>query len=599
MFSPAAASFTLLDLKQSNPASNNWFADRSPNALAGRCLLDAMEYLRTIPTFPGRFTQLTNAHTIRLLCCCLSDKDLNQRRTLKKMKPRIENTLRKLRAARNESAPHYGDDFWDWAAILEAFPEAQTLCSKKCIDDVTLNAEFDAFYDSVKSKLPEGLTMDNAGEWYGPATATIAHRVLRKFRKRFKRGDTKMLRLLREQALLPVKDDKYRGHPIEHHHLLWHYGQVVAEFPHQDTRKQAKTINDLSQIKKWSENAERVYALARVLQGAHNIGEDTTIEEAMRQLYACETTSRPFGSGLMADNIKGSLNVLDALWPTLSAGEKARIGSMIDTLQQLHIKANTVGIVVAGDREVEAAKKAFKRAGASIEESTSETTIVTDFNYRVVICQGKAVVGVTDATRTLIDEHKAKWLIMLGIAGSLGTLVRGKKGKKSVFRGADKGHVVVATSIAPFRIRDKVRKHIENAKVPLRGGSWMIIPSDPMLFGLAHQAADELYKKDSRRFHEGLIVTGTGIKDALKAKRDILKEFPGGIAVEEEGYVVGLLCLVSEMPYLIVRGISDLAQGDKEEQRGNPRDERADQSEASFAAARVAVRVVKLLSGRW
>jgi nucleoside phosphorylase len=596
MFSRTPASFTLSDLQRCNPANNNWFAEDSPAALAGRCLLDAMEYLRTISSLPGRFVQLTNAHTIRLVCRCLSDKDLNRLHALENTTLQIEDTCRHLRAARNERAPHYGDDFWDWAAILEAFGEVQGLCLKKTIDDVALNTEFDAFYDSVKTKIPNGLTMGNAGEWYGPATATIAHRVLRRFRKRFKRDAGKMLTLLREQALQPVEDNKYRGHTVEHHHLLWHYGQVVAEFPRQDTLKQAKTIDDLSQINQWSEKSERVYALARVLQGAHHVGQKTTIDEAMRQLYECETTGRPFGTGLMADNVKGSLNVLDALWPMLGAGEKARIGSMIDTLQQLHIEANTVGIVVAVDREVEAAKKAFKEAGASIETRSSETTIVTGTTYRVVICKGKAVVGVTDATRTLIDEHKAKWLIIVGIAGSLGTLVRGKK---SIFRGADKGHVVIAASIAPFRIRDKVREHIENAKVPLRGKSWMIIPTDPMLFGLAHEAGDELYGEDSGRFHEGLIVTGTGIKDALKAKKDILKDFPGGIAVEEEGYVVGLLCLVSEMPYLIVRGISDRAQGDKKKQGRKPKIEKAEQFKASLAAARVAVRVVKLLSRRW
>src|SRR5438876_881352 len=70
-------------------------------------------------------------------------------------------------------------------------------------------------------------------------------------------------------------------------------------------------------------------------------------------------------------------------------------------------------------------------------------------------------------------------------------------------------------------------------------------------------------------FYEGLIVTGTGIKDAIDAKREILKEFPGGLAVEEEGYVVGLMSLVNRTPCLILRGISDRAQGDKQRQGRN------------------------------
>jgi nucleoside phosphorylase len=157
---------------------------------------------------------------------------------------------------------------------------------------------------------------------------------------------------------------------------------------------------------------------------------------------------------------------------------------------------------------------------------------------------------------------------------------------------------VVAASLAPFRIRDKVRKEIENAGVPLQGHTWTLIPTDPVLFRFAHEAGAHVFHEEGQ-FHEGLIVTGTGIKDAPPVKTQILTEFPGGLAIEEEGYVVGLLCMSVGTPYLIVRGISDRAEGDKKQQRSDPKIEKHEQETAARAAAQVVAQVVELLSQRW
>jgi nucleoside phosphorylase len=94
------------------------------------------------------------------------------------------------------------------------------------------------------------------------------------------------------------------------------------------------------------------------------------------------------------------------------------------------------------------------------------------------------------------------------------------------------------------------------------------------------------------------IVTGTGVKDALTVKDEILREFPSGLAVETESYVVGLISLNAEVPYLIIRGISDRAGGDKAKEKDTPA-ETEKQSRAANSAARLAVKVVELLSQRW
>jgi len=139
-----------------------------------------------------------------------------------------------------------------------------------------------------------------------------------------------------------------------------------------------------------------------VLQGALKLSDKATINAALEKLYELEAFDRPLGQGVVGETVKGSLNVLEALWPKVQAGQKLRIRAMMDALLQAHVRANTVGIIVAIDHEADAAKKAFSDVGASITTSGDTTMVVEHANYRAVVCQGKALVGVGDVTRTLL-----------------------------------------------------------------------------------------------------------------------------------------------------------------------------------------------------
>jgi nucleoside phosphorylase len=592
MLSQNSESLLLSDLQNVAPEDNKWFDEQSPIAMAGRCLLDVLEYVRANPNVPGRFDQVTKAHAIRLTCRCLSE--LEQPQMLQRLKPRILEMARQLRASRQNKVPYYGDDFWDWAVVLSAFGDVQAQFPNLVIDETKLMQELKSFYSNVTARLGKGLTIPaNRGEWYGPATAVLAYRIIERFRDRFGADVDKVLGTLRAHALELIENGKYRGEDVERWHVIWHYGQVVAQFSLKQDSEQARQIANLSGIEKL-ERAEQVYALARALQGARETADLETFNNAIEKLYDCQNTSRPLGQGLLGDTVKGSLNVLEALWPVLDAGDKTQIVAMIDALRQLYAAANTVGVVVAIPREAEAIEKAFRQAEANVKV-TGKHTIIEHAAYRVVVGQGKSLISVFEATRKLVDEHKVKWVIMSGIAGSLGTSVPAKA-KGVQFIGPDLGDVVVAAALAPFRIRDKFRQTIQNAKVPFEGSAWMMIPTDTGLFALAHKAGDELYG-DSARFYEGLIVSGTGIKDSRKAKAEMLAQFPGGLAVEEEGYAMGILCMARGVPYLNIRGISDRAEGDKKKQ--NKKVERDKQVAAASAAARLTVRIVELMSQQW
>jgi len=103
----------LSTLKDINPAKYSWFTEKTSAALAGRCLLDVLEYLRADPKLPGRFRHVTNAHAIRLACRYLVDEHLDCKSILNRIRGHIEDVTRRLREDRNNAPPFYGDDFWD------------------------------------------------------------------------------------------------------------------------------------------------------------------------------------------------------------------------------------------------------------------------------------------------------------------------------------------------------------------------------------------------------------------------------------------------------------------------------------------------------
>lgn len=581
------------DLRKSGTGNSNWFNENSPRGVAGRCLLDAIEYLHTAPKYPARYWHVVNAHAIRLVHRCLVDPALNRGDVLNRMTPHIEETCQQFLNSRQSDIPYFGDDYWDWASVVNAIVEVRNV-SRSAAE--VASDELALFSQAVQDRMPGNLSVNDPDrEWYGPAMASLAHRVLSKQSENPSSSLRQTLKDLKSQALEKIEDGKYRGRKVSIGHMLWHYGQVVALF-NEEATDQARQLADFSWLDEPKEKAERVFVLARVLQGAYAVEDKPTVTRALDQLYKCENKARPLGQGLMGDTVKGSLNVLDALWPSLADKDKTSIGAMLDALLFEYAKANTIGFIVAIPHEMDNIIDALGNR-VKVEARTKTTVVVRHPKFRAVICQGKSPGEVVTATTTAIKDYGAKCVIMAGIAGSLGKSVE-HAGTGVQFIGPKKGDVIVATSMAPFRIRDKVREHIVNASVPYNGDTWMIIPTDPQLFALAHAAAQSM-SVDLRTFFEGMIVTGRGIMDSKPGKAEIHEEFPGGLAVEEEGYMMGLVCLGHGVPYLNIRAISDLAEGDKARQNDDANVADYEQRIAARSASMLAVKVAELLSEQW
>jgi nucleoside phosphorylase len=607
--------FTVKDLQPTSGA-HGWFSDNSPLALAGRCLLDALEYLRDLKS-PGPFASVAMAHTVRLLSLYLPK--IRPERSAR-IQEQLDEALRGILRSRNRAVPFYGEDYWDWAAILECFLTVhQNDPGSKIITAELVKDEMTSFREAVKNNLKSGLYTGAEGEWYGPAMAVIAHRVLQKWAVISSHGAGNTLEKLKSLALEKIsKAGKYHGQKVKSDLRLWHYGQVVSEFS-SDSKEQRNEIKRVKEIRGIVDPAVRVYNLARIIQGATEAKDNKTKDAAIKLLYEDQDINIRFGQGLVGYRVKGSLNALEAIWPVLQEQEKARLGTMIDALDEAHSKANMVGVLVAIESEFIAAKQAFLDDGAKIEDEDKTKFVMHNSGYRAIVRLGKSNVATSDTTHKLINEDKAQWLLMVGIAGSLGESNKKNQNSQSSRQaespdlGPDLGGVVLATSLAPYKIRDKVRaiekcpepthsgvqEESKNAPVPFRSVEWTVIPTHPGLFANALKAARELFPRGGKvTVHEGIIVTGTGIMDAPLGKAELLKVLPGGLAVEEEGYVFALLCLNEGRPYMVIRGISDLAGGDKKK-TGVDDNEEARKKTAAENAAKVAVATIRKLSSQW
>jgi nucleoside phosphorylase len=565
------------------------FSDRTPAYFAGRCLLDALQFLRNDPKWPARSGHLVNAHAIRLCWGCLNDLGGGR---AKRIQSSVKETYEALRVGRNTEIPSYGDDFWDWAYILEAMVSvADTLKDARRKKD--LAADINEFYGRVKENLDGGLTLNKSGEreWFGPAIPTAAYRLLKRAHEYIedKSRFEACLSELKRKALTPIHNGTYLGRSVRPEYHQWHLGQVVAEF-REEADLQRKALSNIKDIDGLNEIRDQAYALARVVQGALAVGDRHNSDPALKKLYECENLSRPLGSGIVGDHPKASLNALEAIWQSLKPADFKKIREMVDVLIAAHKRTNRIGILVALPWERDACVKQFTNDGA---EQTKNRPIVElrHKDYEVVIVTGKATIAAAVVTGNLIKDLLVTRVLMVGIAGSLGQT--DDQGKVS----PDKGDVVIATSTASFELRLTVRETAIPMPVPYGNSTWQILPTDVTLFAHAHDASSNIKRKFT--VHEGLIVTVNGVKDQLKEKDRILKEYPGGLAIAEEGFPAALESLDRGVPYLEIRGISDLAQGDKGRQQKVRGQEKREQTLAATNAAKIALALTKSLSKSW
>jgi adenosylhomocysteine nucleosidase len=147
---------------------------------------------------------------------------------------------------------------------------------------------------------------------------------------------------------------------------------------------------------------------------------------------------------------------------------------------------------------------------------------------------GKVEAGIT--TEHLISEFQADIIINSGSAGGIG-------------QGLHVGDVVVSSETAYHDVDATAFDYVYGQ-----------LPGQPARFPASNKLADELVKAGQQTgltVYKGLIVSGDQFVASQTAIEQILRQFPDALSSEMEGAAVGQVANDHQVPYVVVRAMSD------------------------------------------
>jgi adenosylhomocysteine nucleosidase len=200
-----------------------------------------------------------------------------------------------------------------------------------------------------------------------------------------------------------------------------------------------------------------------------------------------------------------------------------------------------IGIIGAMDEEIEL----FQQGMTSVEETHKAGIIFYSGGFQgkeVVLCKsGVGKVNASVCTQILVDHFRVKQIIFTGVAGALNPIL-------------DIGDIVVSTDCLHHDM-DVTPLGFKKGEIPFSKKSIFI--ADEKLRDLAVLASKEVV--------EGKAITGRILSgDQFIADRAIVKSLHQelqGDCTEMEGAAVAQVCDMNDVPFVIVRSMSDKADG--------------------------------------
>ena len=159
----------------------------------------------------------------------------------------------------------------------------------------------------------------------------------------------------------------------------------------------------------------------------------------------------------------------------------------------------------------------------------------------VLIQSGIGKVNATIATTLLIERLGVTHVINTGSAGGIGTYLA-------------VGDLVVSTQLA-YHDADARAFDYAYGQVP---GMPLYYPADNLLQAKVKQAAESL----SWSTQAGEVLSGDSFISSQERRQAIIGHFPNALAVEMEGAAIAQCCWQFDVPFVVIRAISDL--GDEE-----------------------------------
>ena len=190
-----------------------------------------------------------------------------------------------------------------------------------------------------------------------------------------------------------------------------------------------------------------------------------------------------------------------------------------------------------------------------VSEIIEKTDIKEKYNFfgmeyfRGILCNHETIVGMTGVgkvmaaivTQKLIDVFLPKKIIFAGIAGCLS-------------KDIDIGDIVISTDTMQHDM-DASALGFKIGEIPYTG--IRLIEADPEMINAA-----KTFKAENSKIIPGRILTGDRFIATSKVEeRHLLEVEMGGVAVEMEGAAAALAAKMNNIPFLVVRVISDRSDG--------------------------------------
>lgn len=203
------------------------------------------------------------------------------------------------------------------------------------------------------------------------------------------------------------------------------------------------------------------------------------------------------------------------------------------------IEIEMIGIIGAMDIEVQGLKDRMKNLVTETVGSIEFSTGILHGVECVVARCGIGKVNAAMCAQTMILRYSPSAIINTGVAGGIG-------------RGISIGHIVVAKNVVQH---DMDTTAVGDPKGFLSGPDLVAIPCSERLIKEILRAAED---SDGPACHIGTIATGDQFIHEQGALEKIRETF-GASACEMEGGSIGQVCYLNQVPFAVIRAISDNA----------------------------------------
>lgn len=216
---------------------------------------------------------------------------------------------------------------------------------------------------------------------------------------------------------------------------------------------------------------------------------------------------------------------------------------LTDTIQWDHFKGESmIGLLSAMVEETERFRNNLQTTNTSRVGNVSFYSGALNGSEIVLGSCGVGKVNAAAAAQAMIDHFSVSHIIFTGLAGSLVSHLK-------------RGDVVVSSFVGQHDF-DLTAFGKRPGQV---GDSERLIEADANLVRLATQAFDRVYGNSTdRQLVVGTIVTGDSFIADKTRLAWIHREF-GAVAAEMEGAAVGEVCRANNVPFAVIRVISDSA----------------------------------------